>query len=290
MLRRNPPRSILALALCAAGCAVLGCGATRTTNTLRTATEQLLISDAVDRAVEAVDCTPLAGQTVFVDDSRMADVVDRNYLTSTLRQHLLASGAILKDVRDDATFVVEPRAGAVGTDNHDLLFGIPAVNLPQLALLPTMPAAVPEIPFAKRHNQRGVVKLSVFAYRRDTGEPAWQSGTASFESTANDVWVMGAGPFQRGSIYNGAMLAGKKIEKEKGNKFYAEPPKVEVASVDQRAVFAGAHRATTAPAAKHEQGVVTASANLPFDPTAVPPVELKPARPISEAPRHVPEH
>lgn len=196
-------------------CALAGCGTTRSSNTQRTATEQLLISDAIDRAVQAIDFRPLAGRSVFFDDRHLYEAVDDAYLISSLRQHLLASGCILKDNRDEATFIVEPRAGAVGTDNQDWLFGMPATNVPQLTLLAALPPAIPEIPIAKRQKQRGVAKIAVFAYHRETGQPAWQSGIAARESTSNDIWVLGAGPFQRGTIYEGSQLAKKKNSKRK---------------------------------------------------------------------------
>lgn len=182
---------------------LVGCGTTRTSNTQRTATEQLLISDAIDRAVQSIDFSKLAGQSVYFDDRHLFEVIDDGYLISSLRQHLLASGCILKDDREQASYVVEPRAGAIGTDNDELLFGIPATNVPQLTLLSGLPSAIPELPIIKRHHQRGVAKIAVFAYRRDTGEPAWQSGIATNESTANDVWLFGAGPFKKGTIHDG---------------------------------------------------------------------------------------
>lgn len=188
-------------ALAAAAFSALGgCGTTRSTDSARTATEQLLISDAIDRAVQTVDLGPLHGQTVFLDDSRLTDVVDKNYLVSTLRQHILASGCVLKDKREDADFVVEARAGAVGTDRNDLLFGIPATNMPQLVSMPGVPTAIPEVPLAKRRDQRGVAKISMFAYHRESGQPVWQSGLASRDSSSNDVWLFGAGPFQYGTV------------------------------------------------------------------------------------------
>lgn len=190
------PAACLALTVLA----LAGCGTTRSTDSMRTATEQLLISDAIDRAVQTIDFGPLSGQTVYLDDSKLADVVDKNYLVSTLRQHLLASGCTLKDQRDAADFVVEARAGAIGTDRNDLLFGIPATNVPQVVPLQGVPAAIPEVPLAKRRDQRGVAKISMFAYHRATGRPVWQSGLASRESSSNDVWLFGAGPFQYGSI------------------------------------------------------------------------------------------
>src|SRR4051794_18182205 len=191
-----------------------GCGTTRSTDTNRTATEQLLVSDAIDRALQSMNLQSLSGQTVFFDDSKLADIVDKNYLTSSLRQYLLANGCSLKEKRDDADFVVEARAGAVGTDRSDLLFGLPSMNVPQIALVQPVAAIIPEIPIAKRKDQRGIAKIAVFAYHRQTGAPVWQSGLIHEESSANDVWILGAGPFQRGTIYTGTEFAGSAIRGE----------------------------------------------------------------------------
>ena len=188
-----------------------GCGTTRQTDTNRTATEQLLVSDAIDRALQSLNVQTLAGQSVYFDESKLSDVVDKNYLCSSLRQYLLANGCNLRDKREDADFVVEARAGAVGTDRSDLLFGLPSMNVPQIALVQPVNAIIPEIPIAKRKDQRGIAKIAVFAYHRQTGAPVWQSGLIHEESSANDVWILGAGPFQRGTIYEGTEFAGSAI-------------------------------------------------------------------------------
>jgi hypothetical protein len=208
MLRRYYLHTTLTLIALSA---LIGCGTTRSTDTGRTATEQLLISDAIDRAVQTVNVAALAGQSVYLDDSRLNDVVDRNYLVSTLRQHLLASGCSLRDKAASADYVVEIRAGAIGTDRNDLLFGVPSMNVPQILPVQPVPAAIPEIPIAKRRDQRGVAKIAVFAYHRESGTPVWQSGVAQKESSSNDVWILGAGPFQRGTIYEGTEFAGKSL-------------------------------------------------------------------------------
>src|SRR4029079_8436548 len=123
------------VAIASAALPLAGCGTTRVTDTNRTATEQLLVSDAIDRALQSINLQTLAGQTVFFDESKLADVVDKNYLTSSLRQYLLANGCNLGDKREDADFVVEARADALGTDRSDLLFGLPSMNVPQIALV-----------------------------------------------------------------------------------------------------------------------------------------------------------
>ena len=71
--------------------------------------------------------------------------------------------------------------------------------------------AIPEIPIAKKTNQKGVAKLAVFAYNQVTGQALWQSGTHPITADARDTWILGTGPYQRGSIYNGTSFAGQRI-------------------------------------------------------------------------------
>lgn len=190
--------------------ACVGCGTTKWTDTTRTATEQLLLSDSMDRAVSRIDFRSIAGKKVFLDATPIASTTDNAYLASLIRQHMLASGAILKEKREEADYVVELRAGAVGTDRHDLLFGVPAITLP-VTPLPGIPSQIPEIPLIKRTDQRAVSKISVFVYNRNTGRIVWQSGVVPEESRAKAVWFLGAGPFQRGSIYDGTKFAGDRL-------------------------------------------------------------------------------
>jgi hypothetical protein len=259
--------------------ATLGCGTTRTSNTARTATEQLLISDAVDRTVQQINFQVLAGEAVFFDTSQMNDVVDKGYVISCMRQHLLACGCVMKEKKEDATFIIEPRVGVVGTDSNDLMFGIPAFSVPQVMPGTPLPSSVPEIAFAKRRDQMGVAKIAVFAYRRETGEPVWQSGMAMNKSTANDIWLFGAGPFQKGTIYDETRFAGGLIKKQCGVDD-EEELRLSSVEVEEEAVFAGApHKA------KQQSGVVQASAEMPVDAAAGPPVLPPPARPIAEAPK-----
>lgn len=275
MLR--PCRLLIALLfVCGGFVQLVGCGATRSTDTLRTATEQLLISDAIDRAVQTMNLQALAGQTVFLDDSKLNDAVDKNYYISTLRQHLLATGCELRDKREDADFVVEARAGAIGTDRNDLLFGIPSMNMPSIPLVQPVPAAIPEIPIAKRKDQRGVAKIAVFAYHRATGTPVWQSGIVRQESSANDVWIFGAGPFQRGTIYDETMFAGKAIGSEPAKKGEIPKPR-EGTSVTREDLF-NSPSAVLAKATKAKDAGVTLAAHQEVAPAnPVPPAATAPA-------------
>jgi hypothetical protein len=186
-----------------------GCGTTRVTNTQRAATEQLLVSNAVDQSVSQLDFRALAGKRVYFDAQYLAPGPDQGYVVSSLRQQLLASGCLLQENRAQAAYVVEARSGGIGTDQHSLLFGVPQMNVP--GVLPGQPSLIPEIPLAKRVDQRGVAKIAVFAYNRYTGRPVWQSGVVRAEGTSKDTWVLGAGPFRRGTLGEPTDIAGQQV-------------------------------------------------------------------------------
>jgi hypothetical protein len=299
--------------------AMTGCGTTRWTDTKRTATEQMLISDAVDRAVGQIDFSLLSGQAVYLDSQHLDEVTDKHYLISTLRQHMAASGCVLKDKRDDANYVVEARAGAVGTDRQDLLFGVPAMTLPTVAPVAGVPNALPEIALAKRTDQKAVAKLAVFAYERDTGRPVWQSGNERNVSKADDLWMFGAGPFQRGTIYDAPQFAGNKLPLVSGKKKSPDKPSTPPSRVAQELTFSdprlaphdaprvaslpAANKATTpavassaAQTAANSAGVLPTAAVAPVPagaevPAAVPggPVPL-PSQPAGPILPYWPEH
>jgi hypothetical protein len=197
---------VVVLGLASAAC---GCGTTRMTDTQRAASEMLLVSQAVDNAVAQIDCSELSGRDVFFDTQYLDGTVDKGYVISSLRQHLLAHGAKLKEDRKSAAIVVEARSGAVGTDRHSLLLGTPQMSVP--ALVVGQPTQIPEIALVKKTDMKGVAKLAVFAYNRETGQALWQSGLKDAQSTLKDMWVFGAGPFSRGTIRRRTELAGEEL-------------------------------------------------------------------------------
>ncbi|MDY3560437.1 hypothetical protein R5W23_001671 [Gemmata sp. JC673] len=187
-----------------------GCGTTKMTDSPRAATEMLLVSQAIDYAVAKMDFSALSEQPVFLDTTPLEkDVIDKGYVISLVRQQLLAHGALIQEDRTRAIYVVELRAGAIGTDRHSVMVGTPAVSLP--SVVPGLPTSIPEIALMKKNDQRGVAKIGVFAYNRVTGRALWQSGTVEGESQSKDLWVFGTGPFSRGTIRNRTELAGEPI-------------------------------------------------------------------------------
>lgn len=194
-----------------------GCGTTKT----RLATEQLLMSDAVDQAIADIDFGAMAGQNVYFDSQYIANVkgvgfVNSEYIISSLRQQMVAADCRLQDKATDADFIVEARVGTLGTNGHEVVYGVPANNSLSSAasLMPNTPSipTIPELALAKRDSQLGAAKIAVFAYERESRRPVWQSGMSRARSTAQDFWLFGAGPFQRGTVYDGNQFAGRRLE------------------------------------------------------------------------------
>src|SRR4051812_13517814 len=76
---RGPAGWLLLLAL------ACGCGTVKTSGTARTGTEQLLLTNAWDSALEKIDFRPLTGVPVFLDTAHVT-AVDQGWVISSLRQ------------------------------------------------------------------------------------------------------------------------------------------------------------------------------------------------------------
>ena len=208
----NPARWWLLAPSLAATLALIstgGCGTVKTTGTARSGTEQLLLTNAWDTALQKVDFRPLTGVPVYLDTTNVA-AVDQGWVVSSLRQALLMQGVLLRDKPEKAQWIVEARVGAYGTNEQNWLLGVPQLSIPP-TLTGVPQGTIPEIPLVKKSDQEGVAKLALFAYDRSSGQIVWSSGTLLAIATSKDVYVGGLGPFQSGSIRSGTELMGVRL-------------------------------------------------------------------------------
>ncbi|MCB9922743.1 MAG: hypothetical protein H6822_11210 [Planctomycetaceae bacterium] len=274
---RLPLRIICFLAMILA----TGCGTTKS----RIATEQLLMSDAVDHAISEIDFSAMSGQKVFFDSRYINNVkgvgfVNAEYIISSLRQQMLAADCRLQDEAEDADFIVEARVGALGTNGHEIVYGLPANSGLSAAadFVPNSPGlpAIPELALAKKDANLGAAKVAAFAYDRESRRPVWQSGISKAKSTAQDFWLFGAGPFQRGTVYDGTQFAGSRIRIPQVHRDGTSPEELPVSYAEQfyfpRSI---------APRPSSEVGVVGYEQRLP-------PVVLAPTRPPGSEPNTQP--
>lgn len=158
--------------------ALAGCTTVRVTEPSQTATEQLLVSTAVDHAVERLKPTLPAAAKVFVDtsyfDTAPADgLLLPKYAIGTVRDALLRQGAHLVDNKKAASVVVELRTGGASIDHDTFLIGIPSFSVP----IPLAGAfTFPQIALYERDRQTGLAKLAVTAYDTKSGALAATTG------------------------------------------------------------------------------------------------------------------
>lgn len=189
----------------------IGCTSTNSSNTARTATEQMLISNAVDQSLSKVDFQAFGGRKVFVEEKYL-DCADKNYVASSVRHRVLMQGGQIAAKPEEADVIVEVRSGAVGTNSSNSFLGIPQIQIPGMF-------ATPEIKLINRVNQTGMAKIGLVAFDAKTHQVLGDGGMSLAKSADNNWYVFGIGPWQNGSV---------KKEIERGQPRYASQPWIEV--------------------------------------------------------------
>lgn len=169
-----------------------GCASTATSNTARTAREQMLLSNAVDQSLAKVDFTPLYNQKVFLNEKYL-ECVDKPYILGSVRHRIMLAGGFLVDKAEDAEIVMEARSGGVGTDSTESYLGTPEIALPGML-------TVPEIRVAERKSQYGYAKIGLVLYDAKSKKILGNGGVAMAQSNDSNSYVAGIGPFQTGSL------------------------------------------------------------------------------------------
>ncbi len=180
---------------CLAGLLMLGgCASVKTSNTARTAKEQLLISNSIDQALNKVDFSAFGGSNVFIEEKYL-DCVDKPYLVGSVRHRVLRGGARLVEKADAADIILEVRSGGVGTNASDMFVGSP-----ELAVPGPFPVSLPEIRLLSKQEQVGIAKIGIVAFDAKTGRMLGDGGVTIAQSDDNNWYLLGAGPYQRGTI------------------------------------------------------------------------------------------
>jgi hypothetical protein len=155
------------VALILAMLALGACTTVRESNPQRTATEQLLISTAVDRAIEKVNLKVTPGTKVFVNADQL-EGTDGKYAAGQMKDRLLRNGANLVDDKGKADAIVEVRAGALSIDDKQTLFGIDSFDAP--IPFAGQAAKVPQIALYSDKVRQGVAKIAAFGYSTSDGK------------------------------------------------------------------------------------------------------------------------
>jgi hypothetical protein len=262
-----------------------GCGI----NKSRLATEQLVVSDAVDKSVASIDFSPLSGKKVYFDTQyldglNMGPNGNVKYVISSLRQQMIAYDCRLQEKADTAEYIVEGRVGVLANDGHELTYGIPgsaaAASASVLLASPMTIPALPELSLGRRHHQAGTAKIGLFAYDRVTREPVWQAGVKKASSEMRDTWILGLGPY-----HSRAKAAQRQASKRTNRQTLAENVNDPLEAYGGSIVFQRAIRPPQ-PAAASQPEVATASHSQAAEPK---PIAQPAAAPSTSTPQPSPK-
>jgi hypothetical protein len=190
-----PHRLIRIRLLLAASClSAGGCATIKESDTARTGVEQLLISTAVDRALDKVDLRPIANGKVYVEEKYL-DCTDKNYVLIALHQRLLQQNCTLVAKAEDSDVTLEIGSGGVGTDRHDLFMGIPQIPLP-----PPSPISVPKMTVYERNKAMGTAKLAIVAYDTKSRASVINSAQTLARTDYKNYTLLGTPGLESGSV------------------------------------------------------------------------------------------
>lgn len=162
-----------------------GCTITRDTLPQRSATEQLLISTAADRAAAQLTVKLKPNSKVFLDSTNF-EGYDSKYAIGAITEQVLEHGARLMPERKDADVVVAIRSGALSIDETNHLVGLPEIPVP-IPFAGTF--TIPEMALFSKHQYQGLAKFAATAYDANTGEIIGTSG-ASYGFSHRTHWVV----------------------------------------------------------------------------------------------------
>ena len=181
----------VSLLLVASGCI----GNVRKTTSETTATQQLLMTTAVDRALAQFSEQAervLGGKKVNIDVEHVEEE-KKPYATSALRNLITSKRATVAGPEEKGDVTLEVRSGAVGIMDHDFGFGLPSLPLP----IPntTLSSIIPSLYLFRRDKQEGWAKFNLWVLDNGTGEYIAQSKDLWGHAYYSLWTILALGPF-----------------------------------------------------------------------------------------------
>jgi hypothetical protein len=161
------------------------------TNTARSATEQLLLTQSIERAVARLELPEVDDRDLAVETVSLAPDEAR-YIQAEVEARLRQAGAHVVSPAE-AEIIVVVLVSASGTAARELFFGVPPIPLPNGATL--------GIPLLRVLKQRGYTRLRLVA-RDSTGAHVLESPPV-MERGSFDIYAFLFLALRRNTIYPG---------------------------------------------------------------------------------------
>ncbi len=165
---------------------LMGCSTThRTTQSTRTAVEQLLISESTVRSLseKSNEILPIpSGSKVTLNTSGLTP--DQALLQEILTGWLGQQGYLIQKDKKNATYRIDVIVGAMGTEEDGTFIGLPPIHSQ------IIPFSLPELAFYKSENQTGYVKFNMNFFEMLTGKFVGSSPNFLADSYHNNYTLL----------------------------------------------------------------------------------------------------
>lgn len=131
------------------------------TNTKRSGIEQLLVSKALDEALQGLTLD-IRSAKIFVHVASLMENED-DYIKKAVTHWFLKNGALITDYEKEADLTASVLVKCAGTDGDQFYFGIPSVPVPLFIV------STPQISILSGWNQQGRAELDMIVYDSKQG-------------------------------------------------------------------------------------------------------------------------
>jgi hypothetical protein len=147
-----------------------GCAFSSRVVTPRTAWEQILATEAIDRAAQQLEWPDLTERRVYVRVAPPDDALDENYLRGRLEVIAAQRGALVVRERGAADLELACLVGAMGIDTSGRFMGIEG------SAGGFVPFTIPELMLYRRTLREGFAKAEIALVEVETGGLVHRSG------------------------------------------------------------------------------------------------------------------
>ncbi|GMV66668.1 MAG: hypothetical protein KJ050_03530 [Candidatus Omnitrophica bacterium] len=191
MARRN----LLAALICTLFLA--GCSTISSQISGRTATEQYLVTEAIQRAIDNVRWSRLSGQRIKLEIVGVQET-EHKFIRSALEKELASHGSRVVDTTRQADVRMTAMVRAVGTDIWVSNFGIPLL----VTAHPEVPSNVGGISLYNSNLQEGYCRMDFFGTHPLTDQVLWRIPVVHGDSYFKTTTFLGLfGPYKSSDIF-----------------------------------------------------------------------------------------
>lgn len=151
-----------------------GCASQEVTTPEHSATEQLLLSSAADKALARANLNIFAGRKVYLDFTYF-EGYDSKYAEGEIRDAFSRAGALLAPDSKGANVIVEARAGAYSAETNSTFFGIPSIPLPIPGTAEE--PVTPQVAFYEKRSETSYAKIALLAFDNQSRAHIYSSGS-----------------------------------------------------------------------------------------------------------------